>query len=137
MLWGCTVWDCVVHMRNLGDDLPLTMDYLEAVRQEVRQSGDLRKRALLSEIRRLQRMILRTARYTRTVTTLGGSVHINQSLLEDLHRQCMAEPIVFKDAARKCTLLAPGREKRAATPDILSVGRDNEKGCNGLPSNPI
>ena len=96
-------------MGKLGEDPPLTMDYLEAVRQKVRVASAGDERALLSEIRRLQRLILLAAHYTRTVIAPGGSVQINKDLLDDLHRQCMAEPIVVKDLARKRRLLAPAR----------------------------
>lgn len=96
-------------MAKLGDAPPLTMDYLEEIRQKVRESKDPEMWALLGEIRRLQRMILKAAHYARTATAAGGSVHINSSLLEDLHRMCMMEPIVIKDLERKRLLLAPPR----------------------------
>ncbi len=102
--------------KRLGDDPPLTMEYLEDVRQRVRESGDQEMRALLGEIRRLHRMILQTAHYTRTATAAGGTVRINESLLEDLHRLCMLEPVVVKDLAHKRKLIAPPRIPKAAMP---------------------
>jgi len=43
-------------------------------------------------------------------------VRINESLLEDLHRLCMMEPVVVKDLAHKRKLIAPPRIPKTSMP---------------------
>tara|TARA_Y100000296_G_scaffold85396_3_gene121223 strand:+ start:1975 stop:2376 length:402 start_codon:yes stop_codon:yes gene_type:complete len=115
------------NMRKLGEDPPLQMEYLEGLRQKMRATGDEELRVLLSEIRRLQRLVLLGAHYTRTVMAPGGSVRINASLLEDLHRQCHAEPIVIKDQERKRQLLAPSRLSASDIPLHARANKETKK----------